>query len=260
MYKVIVDYDPWSRMGNRMFQYAAGYIIASMKGSEFYHDGLPNFNIKSHPFTGDRNNLINPLFVRKTYGNHYLNIEELKHHQGDIIIDSYVQKAEYYVDFRSDLIKLFNFKAVNVVPDTDLLMHIRETDANDLNHYLGYDFYKNVIDNTTYDNYHIVTDNSYCDDVQRLVSEGCKLVTEGYVDKFELTCNNRAMIDFSALFAAKNILLSQSSFSWWAAFLNDHEKIIFPYRESINFWPVSPGNDDIDLYFDYKNSCVKYIL
>lgn len=259
MYKVIVEFDPWARMGNRMFQYALGYILAKNKNYEFYHDGLPNFNIEPNPFRGDRDKLINPIYSRRRFGNHYIDIDKLKNHEGDIIIDSYAQKAAYYLDHREELIQHFNFKSENVIPDSDLLMHIRETDAADLNFFLGYEYYKKVIENTEYKNYHIVTDNAYCDAVQQLVKDGCKLVTEGYVDKFELKCNSRAMVDFSALCAAENILLSQSSFSWWAAFLNNHTNVIFPYKTSINFWPINPEKDDIDLFFNLKGEGSRFV-
>ena len=259
MYKVIVEFDPWARMGNRMFQYALGYILAKNKNYEFYHDGLPNFNIKPNPYTGNKNNLNNPIYSRRSYGNHYVNINELEQHEGDIVIDSYAQKAEYYLDYRTELINRFNFKAENIIPESDLLMHVRETDAEDLNYFLGYDYYKKVIETTDYENYHIVSDNAYCSAVQQLVKDGCKLVTEGYVDKFELKCNDRAMVDFSALLAAPNILLSQSSFSWWAAFLNNHTNVIFPYRASINFWPINPEKDDIDLFFNLKGEGSRFV-
>ena len=96
----------------------------------------------------------------------------------------------------------------------------------------------------------IVTDNSKCDTVQRLVAEGCKLNSEGYVSKFEHTSDTRAMCDFDLLVQSKNIAISQSSFSWWAAFLGNHDKVIFPYKKEGGMWPCTPGIDDVDLFFE----------
>jgi hypothetical protein len=45
--KVIVKYDPYGRMGNRLFQYAFGLILSKLKNAEFYHDDIPNFKVNS---------------------------------------------------------------------------------------------------------------------------------------------------------------------------------------------------------------------
>ena len=98
-----------------------------------------------------------------------------------------------------------------------LVVHIRETDYTLINGFLGYDYYKKLITNSGFTNIIIVTDNSTCDTVQRLVAEGCRLNSEGNVNKFEHTSDARAMADFDLLVQSKNIAISQSSFSWWAA-------------------------------------------
>ena len=67
------------------------------------------------------------------------------------------------------------------------------------------------------------------------------------------------MNDWMALLLSENIALSQSSFSWWAAFLGYHKKIIFPYSQNVNMWPVDTSGDVQDLFFDFDNSNVKYI-
>ena len=43
--KIIVKYDPYGRMGNRLFQYAFGLILSKLKNVELYQPELPNFNI-----------------------------------------------------------------------------------------------------------------------------------------------------------------------------------------------------------------------
>jgi hypothetical protein len=74
------------------------------------------------------------------------------------------------------------------------------------------------------------------------------LNTEGYVDKFNVVSDSRAMKDFYTLLNSENIAISQSSFSWWAAFLGEHKKIIFPITNE-GMWKKNPDQDDIDLYF-----------
>ena len=254
---IIVQYDPAGRMGNRMFQYAAGYVLSKQLDYNFFYDELPNFKIERKLPTHHLEN----IYRTRVDGNNSFNIDKIKNHNGDIIVDSYAQRSEYFIPYRDDLIKEFNLPApLYNIPEDALLVHIRETDYKDINFFLGYDFYKKAIEDSNFNNVYIVTDNSYCETVQKLVAEGCKLVTEGYVDKFELSSNDRSMFDFMSLYSAKNIFLSQSSFSWWAAFLGDHNKIIFPYKEKNVQWPLNPGSDDIDLYFDLENISVKYFI
>lgn len=253
---VIVQYDPAGRMGNRMFQYAFGYILSKLKGCNFYHEALPNFGIDStmHNVRG-LNNTINT----RQYGDHYADIEILVGHKGDIVIDSFLQQSRFYIDYRDELRSLFKIKDLLINKDK-LILHIRETDYVTINAFLGYDYYKKLISDSGYKDVVIVTDNSESDTVQKLIKENdCTLSTEGIVDTFSVHSDSRAIEDFKVLLYSENIAISQSSFSWWAAFLGNHKNITFPYKKGLDWWPVDPGKDDIDLYFDLCNKTCKYI-
>ena len=242
---VKVEFDNWGRIGNRMFQYALGYILSQEKKCEFFHSGLPNFNIQpQHGAVSD-----NALRTR-TQGNHFVDTAELIRTDNDIIIDNFVQKARYYTPYRDTLKKVFNCTDRPAINNDKLIVHIRETDYLQINTFLGYDLYKKIIDESGFTKVIIVTDNSNCDTVQRLLSEGCSLNTEGYVDKFNVTSDDRGMFDFLTLLTSSNIAISQSSFSWWAAFLGNHEKIFCPVTQKNSLWPASPGHDDIDLFME----------
>jgi len=247
--KIIVKYDPYGRMGNRLFQYAFGLILSKLKNAELYQPELPNFNI----INKECNFYSSNVFTTKSFGNQTVDMDFLLNHDGDIIVDSFVQKAAYYIPHR----QLLRNKLLpnNYMTGNDsLVVHIRETDYTLINSFLGYEYYKKLITDSGYTNVIIVTDNSGCDTVQRLLSEGCKLNSEGNVNKFEHISDSRAMSDFDLLVQSKNIAISQSSFSWWAAFLSDHDKIIFPYKKEGGVWPLTPGKDDIDLFFDLGSS------
>jgi hypothetical protein len=249
---IFVKYDPWGRMGNRMLQYAFGAILSEIKNTDFFHDGLPNFNI-SPSIKQISNNYINT----KSFGNNKVDMKILKNTTHDILVDSYVQKAEYYLPYQQKLKTIFNIKEYSTNPDK-LVLHIRETDYTQINNFLGYDFYKNLIKFSNFTNILIVTDNSNCETVQRLLSEGCVLNTPGYVDKFTHSSDERGMHDFFTLVYSENIALSQSTFSWWGALLGTHNRIIFPYSTKHNNWPLNPGEDDIDLFLD-KPESIKFI-
>ena len=252
---VIVQYDPAGRMGNRMFQYAFGYILAKLKNCDFFYDDLHNFNIKSNLYTGS---LTNPITTR-SFGDQYADIEALINYNGDIIVNSFLQKSSFYINHREELRAIFNIKTDTINKDK-LVVHIRETDYKLVNAFLGYDFYKSLIGSSKFDDVIIVTDNSSCNTVKRLIDAGCSLSSEGIVDNFKVYSDDRGIQDFKTLMYSENIAISQSSFSWWAAFLGNHKQIIFPFKRDTDWWPVSPGKDDIDLYFDFNNTVYKYIV
>lgn len=60
-----------------------------------------------------------------------------------------------------------------------------------------------------------------------------------FVDNIEAKGNRQSLEDFYLMYACKNIIIGDSSFSWWAAWLSDHGKklIYFPYN-------LSPYGDD----------------
>lgn len=245
---IAISYDQWGRMGNRMFQYAFGAILASIKNTELIHDGLPNFNVP--PSTGS---LAKDLLETKQYGNNYVNVQELIETKKDILINSYVQRVEYYIEHKNFLKQVFKIQE-EPINQNKLVVHIRETDYTLINSFLGYDFYRQLIMSSGFSDVLIVTDNSTCDTVQKLISEGCKLNSEGNVNKFIHTSDERGMHDFNTLLCSENVAISQSSFSWWAAFLGNHKKIIFPFTKAKNMWPLLPEKDDINLFINSNNS------
>jgi hypothetical protein len=246
---VYVKYDPWGRMGNRMFQYVFGYILANKKQTNLYTEGLPNFNILDN-YQHFKTDSIHTSH----YGNQYVNWEELIFSSKDIVVDSFLQKSSYYIEHQTNLREIFKVDKDKKIKNDSLVLHIRETDYKDINCFLGYDFYKFLIKEINANNIIIVTDNSNCETVKKLVADGCLLYTEGYVDKFQHTSDDRGMKDFNFMLYSSNLAISQSSFSWWAAFLGNHDKIYFPYTKNSGMWKLTPEQDDINLYFDFGKS------
>ncbi len=246
---VYVQFDPWGRMGNRMFQYAFGYILAQRKQCSLFSEGLPNFNIQNNFKTLPKNSI-----RTSSYGKNYVNFKELLDTDKDIIVDSFVQRASYYIPYQETLSKAFNIEKNKLDNDDQLVVHIRETDYKDINCFLGYEFYRHLITQSGFTDVVIVTDNSNCETVQRLIDQDCKLHTEGCVNKFETIWDDRSMIDFMFLLNCSNIAISQSSFSWWAAFLGSHDKIFFPHLKQKGMWKLIPDIDDVDLFFNFNKS------
>ena len=253
---VIVQYDPAARTGNRLFQFAFGHILSRRLNCNLYHECIDDFNIKSNIMYEGLNK---PLFTR-TYGDHFVPLQKLEQHKDDIIVNSFVQKSQYYIDYREELRHIFKIEERPPVNENGLTLHVRETDYNIIGAFLGYDYYRGLIDSTDFTSVTIVTDNSRCETVQKLLTDGCKLSTEGTVTEFNTRCDSRGMKDFNFMLSSPNLAISQSSFSWWAAFLGFHKHIIFPFKTDLKWWKLEPGPDDIDLYFDLPGITDKFIL
>lgn len=248
---VYVKFDPGGRMGNRMFQLAFGFILSRLRGCNLYHEELPNFNILRNI-----KNPTEPLLHTRSMGLQKVDLEKLIQTEKSIVVDSFVQRSEYYIDYRDDLKQFFNIEDKPSINPNKLVLHIRETDYTQINTFLGLEKYKQLIKQAGFDSQDIiiVTDNSNCSTVINLLDCGCQLNTEGYVSEFAHACDDRGMSDFNTLLRSENIGISQSSFSWWAAFLGDHNSIYFPYTEDTSMWPMYPIGDAIDLFFEANKS------
>lgn len=253
---VYVIFDRWGRMGNRMFQFAFGHILAYKRNTRLFSNGLPNFNIVDTINTEQLIQPVNPIYTRG-YGDNYVDSYELSTTSRDVIINSFVQKSKYFEPHQQNLRDIFNIET-KIINKDKLVLHIRETDYVDLNHFLGYDYYKKLINDSGFSDVVIVTDNSESETVKKLLSEGCVLNTTGKVTNFNTASDDRGMQDFNTLLYSENIATSQSSFSWWAAFLGNHKKIIMPYKTTGGMWKINPEIDDIDLFIN-RAEVIKYI-
>ena len=87
-----------------MFQYAFSLLLAKKYNCKLYcNEGLPNFSIPPVPF----NSLQSSILTTRSIGNHYFNFNALNNFDGDIIMNSWAQKADYYTDSRDFLRNVF---------------------------------------------------------------------------------------------------------------------------------------------------------
>lgn len=254
---VLIQYVEWSRMGNRMFNYAFGKILARDKGVECFHNSIPDYNIpnnlSSYHYTHE------PYVSTRSFGNNRVDYNDLLR-AGNVRVDSFLQRAEYYIGNREYVRELFGMSAPQQTINSDkLVIHYRDTDYRSLGLVFNFNFYNKLINESGFNQVVIVTDDSNNEDVKKLLAIGCTLSTEGYVNEFSHSWFPRDKADFQTLLTSENIVVSHSSYSWWAAFLGDHKRIIFPFsKNDKKMWKCSPDRDDIDLYFNLGNS-EKYV-
>ena len=125
---VKVHYDPYNRVGNRLFQYTFARILASLKQETLICDAIPDFNIPSQ--TGDFNN--NNKLITRDYGLNHIDLQNLIDSDKDILVDSYVQNSFYYVNYRHQIKQWLGIKPEPTINNDKLVVHIRETDYKDI--------------------------------------------------------------------------------------------------------------------------------
>lgn len=246
--------------GNQLFQYAFGYNLAKEKNAHLVLDSITYLN--SDPLRNyelHNLNIPNKLLNTKLQKKMFLLKRKLLsfskphvHHEaqdfiysnnaftlsGDIILDGYFQNERYFSNNRSDLIRIFEnashqFKDQNIykkiIHKNSIALHIRRGDyvqnqaTNEVHGTCELSYFKQAQElfNDTNPTYFIFTDDI------KWAKENLKVNHEHYFihDYIQSDFN-----EFILMMHCKHYIISNSTFSWWAAWLstNEYKKIICP--------------------------------
>jgi len=246
MNKVIAYNMPDAGLGNKMFINALAYIISLKTGKELITTPIEFFN--NTKLNTKLDAVVNPLYTRQ-FGDQYINLDEILKHKGDIVVNSFAQRQEYYTNYRNELRSFFYEATNNGVQHNNTVLYIRNGDYKDIGVYLGLENYYTILDNIDFSNLTIVVEH---------VDKDVDAIAQKYNANI---FSNSIFEDFLYIKNAANIIMSQSTFSWWAAFLGDAKRVYIPLSikgVSKGWWYVDPDNDDIDLSLKYNN--YNYIL
>ncbi len=221
-------------LGNILFQYAFGRLLAEELGCALRADVIPGFPGTNDVVTGhdysDKQEIV--VEGHQTDMQALLSITEPSH----IIVRGGVQRSEYFVPYR-DRVRLWmqpECSADCMQPkEADLVMHIRRGDyLREVGYPLPDSYYINVMEQAKCDRIMIVTDDP----------------ADPFFKNFErfspVLVSQSQMEDFCLIRNANHICLSQSTFSWWAAYLSDAKRIYFPHPVT---GPFSDERPDIHL-------------
>lgn len=243
-------------LGNNMFQYSLGRILAEEKNYNLNVQNITNLQkyfpnvceITANNNVNGESLILGYDSVEKTVQD--VNIKKALVHQGPIVVNGFFQKYKYYIDHLDKIKKWFDYDDSNFLKPNlnDLVIHYRLTDYVSLNWHLPPEAYVQTIEknNIKYDTCYLITDQPG----HPYISQLSKL-------KNLIIINQEQMADFTLLKYAKQLIISHSSFSWWASFLGDQEKVYIPmYKRSSSIWKTfSDQIDDVDLI----PNCKKYI-
>jgi hypothetical protein len=243
----MVDVELIGGLGNNMFQYALGRIIADEKGYNLNTtklDQLDQFfkNVKN---ITDRKSVTAPVlqigYNTKVGPQTYIE-QEVADFEGTIKVEGFFQRHEFYNAHRDKLLKWFktDVELEKVPGENDLVLHVRLGDYMGLGWQLETEIFIDILKREEYNKYFIVTDdpdNTIIDDILQAV-DGGEVVSTDKISDFEFLCRSKLLV------------LSHSSFSWWAAFLGNARKVIVPYNSNKGWWKLTPSQNDIDLIED----------
>jgi hypothetical protein len=214
-------------LGNQMFQISATIALA-LKNND---DACFNFNDCYTPLQGNPSNnykdtifknICNrPFFIsEKTYFEPKFSFSEIPYHK-NLLLKGYFQSEKYFKDYSEEIINTFVLSNSIVKPVDNLTsVHVRRGDYLKLSPFhsvCGVDYYKNAMD--------IIGGNFlfFSDDIE-WVKKNFKGNNIFYSE------NNDEVLDLSLMSVCDNNIIANSSFSWWAAFLNKNKnkKVISP--------------------------------
>jgi len=237
----------YGRMGNQMFQYATLYSIAKTRGYEF---GVPYSLKSSNPYINfclndafknlsaqDSTEIQNPNKAQERNFTYNAGIFGIPDHT-DII--GYFQSEKYFIDYRQDLLKEFEFS-----PDTkntaNTIRQIGKKLAVSLHIRLG--DYLNVTDKhpiCTMEYYeealNKIPDNAFL----FIISDDNEKAADLFKDLKRPFCipdTKNQNIDMCLMTMCDYHIIANSSFSWWGAWLTESKKVIAPskwFGESID--------------------------
>lgn len=234
------------RLGNQMFEYAFGRIIAEHFNYKFTHN-LPAPELSNDfklPNIIDGREILDP--VQLVEGNYNYPPDLLDNilntsYDRKIVCDGFFQNYNYYKNYKHKLKQWFHIDTEEYDSKNDLAVHIRKGDYKAHPHFdLPDEYFLNLIKQENFDRLIVSSDEPSSNVVQKIF--------EQYKDRailFEDT-------PFNTLyhFACHNkLILSFGTFSWWIGFLSNAEKIYLPNK-------FFPGNIDLRITDDKRYTLI----
>lgn len=225
-------------LGNRLFQYCWARQIAEKKGFYFKTNPIPGFIETYNDISGIKffeNELVTPEATQ------IFDMDKIYNHLGKVIVSGYSQRYEYYVDNKKNIkkwLKIEDEDSYEIPDEDDIVVNVRLGDYVSLGWDLPIEYYEEMLKNEKYKKAYVVCDEPQNSKLDKLISMGC-IIKDNTMYK-----NKKYIADFVFVKNAKKLIIANSTFSWWAAFLGE-AKVYYP---CIKFpWIPNPSKNDVNL-------------
>lgn len=232
-------------LANQMFQIATGYALAKDHGADFVinYDVCADWHVGKDPKTYQEfySNIKSSsedsenVYVEKRFSYDPIPVNPYYLATRNMKIEGYFQAPQYFDRYRDEIQKLFKFPDINlsgIVDENTIGIHIRKGDYLNLpeHNILDIDYFYNAIESMGLGNVIICTDDP----------EWVKQRFDYSVSPFKTDIE-----DLYLLSQCKRLILSNSTFSWWSAYLGvEKERVIVPDK-----WFGDSGPQDYhDIY------------
>jgi hypothetical protein len=238
--------------GNQMCQYTIGRIIAERKGYclrlDSSDDGWKNSIFEYFPNTKElEGKQVNTNHLMIGPNLNHIDLEQAFNHDGLIFLHGFWQKHYLYYPYREQIKKWFEYDESKYEKpgNDDVVVHCRLGETEDRlkenieeGRIAPIKVFKDIINTLDYNKCIVLTDAPNCyllDDLRTIKNVTIK--------------SGSKMSDFTYMKCAKRLILSQSSFSWWASFLGEQEKVYAPLTldNPVHFWQAKPTLHQNDL-------------
>ena len=207
------------QLGNRLFQYCFGRILAEGLGYRLQAEPVPHFPgtdpvvdgqvIESPVWECPERVRVIDLLADRT--------------PRRIIVSGFMQRYRYYRRFTDKIRQWVTIERSKVQPEADaLVVHIRLGDYLANGWVLSLDYYHAIIRKESFSRLYIVTDEPESPLLRSFLSYNPTMVAGSPIETLRF------------IRSARRIVLSQSSYSWWGAYLSEADRIYFPLtRDSL---------------------------
>jgi hypothetical protein len=217
-----------AQLGNNLFQYCFGRILAEGLGFQLAAGAIPGFPNTQDVVAGERHDAPEQVLSGHDVGLAGVLADRRPRR---IVLDGWFQRYDYYRPHRERIRRWLAFDAAVPAPHPapDTVVHVRRGDYVTLGWALPFSFYEQAL--------------------ARLSPRGsvCILTDDPRDPFFEQFARwqpvfpaGNALAHLRLMSAARRIVMSQSTYSWWPTFLGAPDQVVCPAPA---FGPWSPDRD-----------------
>jgi len=242
-------------VGNYMFQIAVAYAYGKRYNKNAGFNCQESIGVHQHVTTYSEN-ILKDVDLYSVSGERVQVNESGYHYQElpdypnrDVLLYGYFQSDKYFSDCEEDIRNMFMSYKIDIDDDVKSLLekentcsiHIRRGDyLKSPNHHptQNMNYYMKAIKSMPKDSVFLI----FSDDI-----EWCKSNFPDVPEKFKFIEGNKDYEDLYLMAHCNNNIICNSTFSWWAAWLNNNvDKIVV--APTLWFGPAFPNHDTKDLY------------
>lgn len=225
-------------LGNMLFQYCFGRILAQTLGYRL--DAKPIRGFEGTRDIIDGKDFSGPVEVVLRGQRPDLKlVDQARNANAKIVLTGYFQRYEYYEPYANEVRKWLHVSdpILDKVGKNDVVISMRRGRDYIPRFGLPLSYYEGALASTFYEDVHICTNEPDDPFVKYFVRKyGAKVRPGGFRGgKITDSYFEEALDNFCFIKKFNKIIISNSSFAWWASYLSNAEEIFFP-RPATGMW------------------------